>query len=127
MGWIPAILAYAARRAGQSSEAGEHLLHALQMATEIGAFLPLVYALPAMALLLADQGEQERAIELYQLASRYPLVAKSRWFEDIVGRHIAGVAAALPPEVVAAAQECGLSRNLEITVKELLTVEVLTA
>jgi tetratricopeptide (TPR) repeat protein len=121
MGWIPAILAYAARGAGQSSEAGEHLFHALQMATEIGAFLPLVYALPAMALLLADQGEQERAIELYQLASRYPLVAKSRWFEDIVGRHIADVAAALLPKVVAAAQERGRSRNLEITVKELLT------
>ena len=39
-------------------------------------------------LLLADQGENERGVELYALASRYPFVAKSRWFEDVVGQQI---------------------------------------
>jgi hypothetical protein len=33
-----------------------------------------------IALLLTDQGEQERAVELYALALRYPVVANSRWF-----------------------------------------------
>jgi len=77
-------------------------------------------ALPAIALLLADEGEKERAVELYALASRYPLVANSRWFEDVAGRHIAAVAATLPPDAVAAAQERGQARTLEVTVAELL-------
>ena len=59
-------------------------------------------------------------MELYALASRYPFVANSRWFEDVAGKHIAAVAATLPPEVVAAAQECGRARDLGATVAELL-------
>jgi len=47
-------------------------------------------------------------------------VANSRWFEDVAGRHIAAVAATLPPEVVTAAQERGRARDLEATVAELL-------
>ena len=59
-------------------------------------------------------------MELYALASRYSFVANSRWFEDVAGSHIAAVAATLPPEVVAAAQERGRARGLEATVAELL-------
>jgi hypothetical protein len=77
-------------------------------------------ALPAIALLLADRGETERAVELYALASRYPYVANVQWFEDVAGKQIAAVAATLPPDVVAAAQERGRARDLEATVEELL-------
>jgi hypothetical protein len=35
----------------------------------------------------------------YRLASRYPFVANSRWFEDVAGKHIAATAETLPPEV----------------------------
>jgi hypothetical protein len=80
----------------------------------------LATPLPAIALLLADQGEKERALELYALASRAPYVANSRWFEDIAGRYIAAVAASLPPEVVAAAQGRGRARDLDATAEELL-------
>ena len=59
-------------------------------------------------------------MELYALASRYPFVANSRWFEDVAGRHIAAVAATLPPDVVAATQARGRARDLEATVAELL-------
>ena len=59
-------------------------------------------------------------MELYALASRYPFVANSRWFEDVAGKHIAAVAATLPPEVVAAAQKRGRARDLEAMVAELL-------
>ena len=72
-----------------------------------------------VALLLIDEGETERAIELYALASRYPFVANSRWFEDVAGRHIAAAAAALPLEMVQAARERGRARDLDATVKEL--------
>ena len=59
-------------------------------------------------------------MEIYALASRYPYVANSQWFEDVVGKHITAVAARLPPDVVAAAQERGRARDLDATVAELL-------
>ena len=92
----------------------------MQVAAESKDIPPTIHVLPAIALILADQGKKERAVELYALASRYPLVANSRWFEDIAGQHIAAVADTLPPEVVAEAQERGRARDLEATVKELL-------
>jgi predicted ATPase len=119
-GWALATLGYAARGLGNMLEALQHLYEALQTATETWDLASLMLALPAIALLLADQGEKERAVELYALASRYPLVANSRWFEDVVGNHIAAVAATLPPDVVAAAQERGRARDLEATVAKLL-------
>ena len=87
---------------------------------EAQAFFALMFAFPAMALLLADQGEVERAVELYALVSQCPFVANSRWFEDVAGREIAAVAESLPPEVVAAAQERGQTRDLWDTARELL-------
>jgi hypothetical protein len=65
-----------------------------------------------MALLLAGEGKNKRAVELYALASPYPLVAKSPWFEDVAGNMLAEVAATLPPERVAVLQEHGRARDL---------------
>ena len=86
---------------------------------------PRYLALPAVALLLIDADkparcEVEGAVELYALASRYPYVSNSRWFEDVAGRHIAAAAAQLPPDVVVASQERGRARDLGATVEELL-------
>jgi len=115
-----ATLGYAARGLGQLIQAEQHLYEALRTTVELGAFLPLMYALPVICLLLTDQGEKEQAVELYALASRYPFVANSRWFENVAGQHIAAVAATLPPDVVAAAQERGRARDLWVTAAELL-------
>jgi predicted ATPase/DNA-binding SARP family transcriptional activator len=115
-----ALLGVAARGLGNMSEAQQRLYEALQTITETRAFMPLMVVMPGITLLLADQGEKQRAVELYALASRYPFVANSRWFEDVVGRHIAAVAATLPPDVVAVAQARGQARDLEATVGELL-------
>ena len=54
--------------------------------------------LAGIALLLADEGQVERAVELYALASRYPFVANSRWFEDVAGSQITAAVAANLPE-----------------------------
>jgi hypothetical protein len=78
-------------------------------------------ALTGIALLLADEGHTERGLELYALASRYPFVANSRWFEDIAGNQLAAVAANLPTAVVNAARERGQARDLDATVEELLS------
>jgi len=113
-------LAHAERGLGQKAQARQDLLEGMRTAVEIGHFRSCLVSLPLMALLLADRGEVERAVELCALASRYPYVANSRWFEDVAGRHIASAASTLPPEVVEAAQERGRVRNLEATIAELL-------
>jgi predicted ATPase/predicted Ser/Thr protein kinase len=120
LGWVLANSAYVERKLGQLGQARRHLYETLRTATDIGAWIPAVIALPTMALLLTDRGEVERAVELYALASRYPLVSNSRAFQELAKQHIAAVAETLPPEVVAAAEERGQARDLDATVKELL-------
>jgi predicted ATPase/DNA-binding SARP family transcriptional activator len=121
LGMALACLAIAARGLRDTPGARQHLCHALEIAQESGAVPPLMWALPATALLLADEGENERAVELYAFSSRYPLVAKSHWFADVVGNTLAEVAATLPAERVAAMQERGRMRDLGATVAELLS------
>jgi len=120
LGLNHAYLGYVAREEGAIDQAWHHVCRALQIGTALGDPRPRTTALPLCALLLADRGEAARAVELYALASRHPAVANSRWFEDVVGVHIAAAAASLPPELVAAAQERGRARDLEATVEELL-------
>ena len=110
-----------AHRLGHTFEAQEHLRAALRIAVETPERGSLTRVLSAVAPFLADRGMKERAVELYALALLYPLAAISRWFEDVAGRQIAAVAATLPPEMVAAAQERGRALDLSATVKELLT------
>ena len=118
--WAHAIHVVAARGLGYSHQAWQHLGEALQIHAELGGSAGLIQSVAATALLLADAGEHEQAVEIYALASRYPYVANSRWFEDVFGRHIDAVAATLPPDVVEAARDRGRARDLEATVKELL-------
>jgi predicted ATPase/DNA-binding SARP family transcriptional activator len=119
LGWALAVLGYADRELSQPSQARQHLCEAFETATEIGVFMPMIYGLPLAALLLADWGQHERAVEIYALASRYGFVANSRWFEDVAGQHIAAIAAALPPKVIAAAKDRGRECDLDATVREL--------
>jgi hypothetical protein len=117
---VLAFLAIALRGLGLIPHARKHLGEALLTATDIWAPLPLPIVLPAIALILVDQGEAERAVEVYALAARYPFVANSRWFEDVVGKHIAAAADSLPLQVVAAARERGQARDLRAAVEGLL-------
>jgi tetratricopeptide (TPR) repeat protein len=113
------ILAAAELGFGNLARAQEHLCEALRISGEIGVFEPLLFALAATALFLAQKGEKQRAVEVYSLASRYPFVGSSRWFEDVLGRHISKAAAHLPLEAVAAAKERGRARDAWATCREL--------
>jgi tetratricopeptide (TPR) repeat protein len=113
-------LGLAARGLERRAEARQHLASALDWAGRHQQFMERMVALAGIALLLADEGEAEQAIELYALASRYPFVANSRWFEHVAGREIAAVAATLHPQVAAAARERGQARDLNTTMQELL-------
>jgi predicted ATPase len=63
----------------------------------------LLEAMAAAAAVLATRGEAERAVEIYALLKRHPYVANSVWFSDIYGEVVEQAAAALAPEVEAAA------------------------
>jgi tetratricopeptide (TPR) repeat protein len=105
---------------GDSSQARRVLAKALRENMQPRVFYVVVNALPAAAQLVAAQDYFEKALELYALARRYPCVANSRWFEDVVGGDVAGWAAALPPDVADAARERGRARELWETAEELI-------
>jgi tetratricopeptide (TPR) repeat protein len=118
--WMHAALGIAARGLGRQTQARECLCEALQASIDIRDVRMLMYALPVAALLLSDRGQVERASEIYALASCYPFVARSTWFEAVIGQEIATAAEVLAPQVFAAAQERGRARDLWATVEELL-------
>jgi hypothetical protein len=68
--------------------------------------------LVGIALLLAKQGDAERAVEVYSLAESYPFVSKSRWFSDAFGQHIKAVSMELPRTRVDEARVQGENRDL---------------
>jgi DNA-binding SARP family transcriptional activator len=113
-------LAYTARAMNQPDQARRYLIQCLEEAARMGSFRIAIHALPAVALLEADEGDIERAVELYALACNYPYVGNSKWFKDIAGKHIASTSAGLPPETVAAAQERGGSLDFWETIKQWL-------
>jgi len=117
--WVVGTWTLALSRLGQLRQAQELLVEALQVGVE-QSYLSLSYTLPAAALLLAITGQVERAVELCALIDECAMCGKTPWFEDVVGRTIAVLAATLPLEVVEAARQRGTQRDLFSTAAELL-------
>ena len=113
-------LAYGYYCAGFKERVADLLSAALRWATQHPTSEALTEALPLAALLHADAGWAEQAVELHALAWRYPRIANSRWFYDVAGRELEAVAASLPPAVVAAAQERGRALDLFDTARALV-------
>jgi tetratricopeptide (TPR) repeat protein len=84
---------------GNQVKARQHLSEALGIVLTIGAFIPSLFLMPMVSLLLASQGEAEQAVTFYTMASRYPFVAHSCLIQDLVGPNMATAAASLPPDV----------------------------
>jgi predicted ATPase/DNA-binding SARP family transcriptional activator len=123
LGWALAGLACAEHALDNHTQAQQFLYEVLGICTEIGSMaVPLLptFTLTVVALWLADLGEVLKAVELYALASRYPHVARSRWFQDLFERPITEAASTLPPGLVKAAEERGRSRDMMATVSQLL-------
>lgn len=116
-----ACLAIAKWGQGDTPTAWRHLRHALNIAQESSSVWPIMWVLPAIALLLADGGDTEHAMELYALSSRFPLVVKSRWLADVAGDRLAKLAVTLPDNGIYILQKRGLARDLETTMEELLS------
>ncbi|MDQ3250192.1 MAG: tetratricopeptide repeat protein [Chloroflexota bacterium] len=105
-------LGYTARGLGRRAEAAHHFCRALQLTVINQSFSALLFILPGIALLFADQGESERAIETYAWIADLPIVANSQMRWDLAGAHLATVAATLPPQVATAASAQGKAGNL---------------
>ncbi len=105
---------------GQRARAREELTAQTRRGSERKDVLGASSCVAAAAVWLAGEGQAERAVELYALASQHPHIAASRWWEKVAGRHVAAAAAGLPAEVVAAARERGRQRGLREALKALL-------
>jgi tetratricopeptide (TPR) repeat protein len=107
IGWPLAQLGYTHWLLGERRRARAELLAAIRIAARQHAFLAALLSLPAIALLQAEHGDKERAVELYALAWRHPVIANAQCFIDSVGRRLDAVVAALPPAIAATAQARG--------------------
>ncbi len=115
-----AFAGYTAHGLGQTSTAQHYFCQALQSTARDDGFLTVLFVLPGIALLLADSGEAERAIELYAQIADIPIVANSQMRWDLAGVELAEVAATLPPEMVTAARARGKAGDLWASAAALL-------
>jgi predicted ATPase/DNA-binding CsgD family transcriptional regulator len=93
-------LALAHIKLQQEDIARQHLLLNLGESLKIHAFGPLIYSIPALALLFAARGRVDLARELYMLGLKQPLFANSRWYKDVTEEAIASLGSVPPPEPV---------------------------
>lgn len=131
LAWALAELSQVELRQGNPETAVAHLREAFQIAASLKAFLPLNFALPAAAVLLAwrsqaasgpatAQALKEQAVELYTLAARYPTVGRSKYIDGLTGAQIREVAATLPAAVAQAAMDRGRAADLFTAVARLM-------
>jgi tetratricopeptide (TPR) repeat protein len=107
-----ALLGYIAYRRGKLDEARQYLQDALENGLKQGFFWVFMLALSVLAVMLAESGKLEEAVEVYATATAHPCAANSRWWEDMFGRRLTALTASLPAETLAAAQARGRARSL---------------
>jgi DNA-binding SARP family transcriptional activator/predicted ATPase len=120
LGWALATLGYTTSILGNPQSALELLCEALRIGLKTRAYWTVCHSLAPFAVILGQNGDPARSLEIYTVVCQNPLVAKSVWFEDMYGRRIDGVAERLPPELVMAIKERGSKRDLWETAAELL-------
>jgi tetratricopeptide (TPR) repeat protein len=77
------------------------------------------FILAAAALYALADGRIERAVSLYAAARQVPLVARSPWFDEVIGQRIEKRAGELPAQVVERARAQGGSADLWAVAREL--------
>jgi uncharacterized membrane-anchored protein len=112
------VLGLAACGLGDVQGAKRYFRQALETAMMVRAIPWVLSVFDGIAMLLAREGERERALELLSLAFHHPACAQANRDRD--ASLVAQLEAELPPDVVAAAQERGRARDLDATVAELL-------
>ncbi|HZD11555.1 MAG TPA: hypothetical protein VE553_09450, partial [Candidatus Binatia bacterium] len=112
-------LAYVACLQNNLSEACRHFGEVLAYALRLKDYVFLVATLPGAALFLARLDRAEQAVAMWARAHHEPFIANSKWFEDLVGRHISAAAERLPAADAVQARTQGEKRDLWETAEEL--------
>jgi tetratricopeptide (TPR) repeat protein len=115
-----ALLGYIAYRRGDRAKALDYLAQALENGIQKGFFAVFLLALSVLAVMLAESGELEQAVELYAAVTAHPFARNSQWFEDMFGKPLKALWAGLSPEIISAAQERGSQRKLREVGKDYL-------
>ena len=87
---------------------------------QLSDFNSTIQALQATALWLSEGANKERALEVYSMVRLHPKVNNPQWFSEVVEPHFANLAAHLPPDTAATAQERGRQLDVWETAAELL-------
>jgi DNA-binding SARP family transcriptional activator/predicted ATPase len=114
-----ASLADSESRLGLSDQAKIHLDEALQIAAETGSWQACLHVIGKTAVFMALQGEVELGVEVYALATSYPYLGNSIYWEDCAGKQMAELAEGIPEAARIAAIERGKKRKWHETVREL--------
>jgi tetratricopeptide (TPR) repeat protein len=117
---LTGLLGGAIFKQGDFQLARKTLYEALQISVELRSIWGASWTLPWVALFLAECGDVERAVEVYAMASKLPIVANSHFYAEFAGEDVAAAASSLPAQVVAAAQERSKEFDLFTTIEELL-------
>jgi predicted ATPase len=120
LGWALSGLALSEHQQGENDKARACLYEALQIGRGILATITLWIAIPVLAIILADKGDAERAIEFYELVSRYPLIEIGQFYREVFRKTIYEAASTLPEEIIAEAEARGRSRDLHDTITEII-------
>ena len=113
LGLALSFMGIAAINLDNPSQAVAYFQEALQIGIDIKGFLPVIHALPGVALLLAYLGKYEQALELFALMQTLPYVSESRWFDDVIGNPIELAARSLTKEKIEAARARGRTYVIE--------------
>jgi hypothetical protein len=107
-----ACLALAARAAGKTEEARQHVVTDLKMVLASRTLPDLILPLMVAALLLADDGAHEQAGEVFARLLKEPFVKRSVWLQAVAGRELEGVVARLSPAAWEEAEARGQALDL---------------
>ncbi|NOZ72356.1 MAG: tetratricopeptide repeat protein [Chloroflexi bacterium] len=105
-------LGITARTLGQREEAWRHIRTELKRALHARRYLATLTSLAGLVLLLTDDGEVERAVELHALLLEHPYTARAHWFSQIITPVVMVAAAGLSPEQRSAAAERGRAQDV---------------
>lgn len=108
-GFAYCFLALAARGLGNHNLSWVYLTQGLRLEQDSVQLGPLGYWICSctIAVLMADIGHLEQAVTAYAFACCHPMVGKSKFFDDMVGKYIRKVESALSPEIVEEARRRG--------------------
>ena len=80
----------------------------------------MLCTLAGASLFLAAEDDKARAVELYTLVARYPILGEAPQLKIYAGERMSEIVAALPAEVIAAAQARGQAADPFATAEALL-------